>query len=64
MLINFIYVKFEYICKLASGPYFDLKLIKGHQFCINKHKVHSFLSPQLLTQEERSEICALVRAIR
>jgi hypothetical protein len=24
-------------------PLFDLKLIKGHQFCINKHKVHSFL---------------------
>jgi len=24
-------------------PYFDLKLIKGHKFCINKHKVHSFL---------------------
>ena len=40
-------------------PLFDLKLIKGRQFCINKHKVHSFLSSQFLTQEERSEICAL-----
>jgi hypothetical protein len=40
-------------------PLFDQKLIKGHQFCINKHKVHSFLSSQLLTQEERSEIFSL-----
>jgi hypothetical protein len=38
---------------------FDLELFKGHQFCINKHKVRSFLSSQLLTQEERSEIFAL-----
>jgi hypothetical protein len=40
-------------------PLFDLKLIKGHLFCINKHKVHSFLSSQLLTQEERSEMFSL-----
>jgi hypothetical protein len=40
-------------------PLFDLKLFKGHQFCINKHKVHSFLSSQLLTQEERSEFFSL-----
>jgi hypothetical protein len=40
-------------------PLFDLKLIKGHKFCINIHKVHSFLSSQLLTGEERSEIFAL-----
>jgi hypothetical protein len=42
-----------------SQPLFDLKLIKRHNFCINKHKVHSFLTSQLLTQEERYEICAL-----
>jgi hypothetical protein len=40
-------------------PLFDLRLIKGHQFCINKHKVHSFLSSQFLAQEKRSEIFAL-----
>jgi hypothetical protein len=40
-------------------PLFDLKLIKDQQFCINKHKVHSFLRSQLFTQEERSEIFAL-----
>jgi hypothetical protein len=63
MIINFIYVIFEFIINWLGRPYFDLKLIKGHQFCINKHKVLSFYTHQLLTQEERYEICTQVMAI-
>jgi hypothetical protein len=42
MLINFNYVKFEFIVNWPGRPYFDLKLIKGQRFCINKHKVLHF----------------------
>ena len=63
MLNNFIYVKFEFIVNWPGQPYFDLKLIKGHQFCINKLKVLSFYTQLLLTHEERDEICTLLRAI-
>jgi hypothetical protein len=50
---------FSLFVNWPSRPLFDLKLIKDHQFCINKNKVHSSLSSQLLTQEERSEIFSL-----
>jgi hypothetical protein len=53
----------NFIVNWSGWPYFDLKLIKGQKFCINKHEVLSFYTSQLVIQDKRFEICTLVRDI-
>jgi hypothetical protein len=46
-----------------SWPLFDLKLIKGHQFCINKHKVNSCLHHKSLQNKCGLKFVPSLRAI-